>query len=252
MLKLFNEYLYCYGFYRLGPLGFLCTKEHQIPGNAGAKDVVLALRWVRDNIVAFKGNPAKVVVAGQSFGAAIVEALMLSPMTQGLYHGVILQSGTVLSPWAFNDDAEERASKLAELFSDDDVETLVHVKVGDLVQKSNELNVPYFPFGMCVEQGFRNEECLLPRTPYDLLSSQIVNSVPMIIGYNSDEAYIFAANIKEAKVTSTISKDVTFLLPEELKFLNKRDKTQVMRQIKEMYFNSNVSMASLLAYHRYA
>ncbi|CAH1637981.1 unnamed protein product [Spodoptera littoralis] len=90
--------------HRLGPSGFLCLRDENIPGNAGVKDAVLALRWVRDNIVAFKGNPAKVVVAGQSFGAAMVEAVLLSNMASGLYHGAILQSGSALCPWSFNFD----------------------------------------------------------------------------------------------------------------------------------------------------
>lgn len=239
--------------FRLAPLGFLCTKEENIPGNAGAKDVVQALTWVRDNIVAFRGNPANVVVGGQSFGAAIVEALTLSPMTESLYQGVILQSGTVLSPWAFNYDAEDRALELAKsLGGEDVVSTLLNVETGDIVAKSNALDVPYFPFAMCIEKDFIDEECLLCKPPIELLTNQIVNSVPMIIGYNSDEAYIFSSNIKEAKVIKKMSNDPAFLLPEELKFHNDKEMDLVARQIMEMYLNTSISMSTVLAYHRYA
>lgn len=56
--------------YRLGVLGFLNTGTEEAPGNAGLKDQILALRWVRDNIKAFGGDPENITIAGQSAGAA--------------------------------------------------------------------------------------------------------------------------------------------------------------------------------------
>ncbi|XP_049877839.1 uncharacterized protein LOC126375040 [Pectinophora gossypiella] len=238
-------------YHRLGPVGFLCLNEDAVPGNAGAKDVVLALRWVRDNIVAFRGNPAKVVVAGQGFGAAIVEALLLSPMAQGLFHGAIMQSGTVLSPWYFNYDAEDRANVLGNMFSENDdiTSALLNADIADLVANAEKLVKPYFPFGMCVERVFNKDERLLSELPIDLLSSKKAFSVPLIIGYNSDEAYIFASNLKAARVLRRILRDMTFLLPEELK-INKRESFQVARKLGDVYFKNNLTMASVLAYHR--
>lgn len=224
-----------------------------MPGNAGAKDVVLALRWIRDNIIAFRGNPARVIVAGQGFGAAIVEALTLSPMAQGLFNGVILQSGTVLSPSAFNYDAEERAELLKNTISykEDVISALICENIVDLAAKSEKIDVPYFPFGLCIEKYFKKDERFLTETPFYLLGAKKVNSVPMIIGYNTDEAYIFASNIRAARALRRMSKNIVFVIPEELKFLNEREIAQVVRQVKEMYFTKNVTMATILAYHRY-
>lgn len=238
---------------RLGPSGFLCLNEESLPGNAGAKDVVLALRWIRDNIVAFRGNPASIVVAGQGFGAAMVEALTLSPMAQGLFSGAILQSGTVLSPSGFNYDAEERAGLLFEQisFKGERLSTLISENIENLAAKSEKLDIPYFPFGMCVEKNFKKDERLLTEDPFRLLAEKKVNSVPMIIGYNADEAYIFASNIRAHRVLRRITKNVGFLIPDELKFLNKRQIAQVARQLKETYFSNNITMATVLAYHRY-
>lgn len=237
----------------MGPSGFLCLNEQSVPGNVGAKDAVLALRWIRDNIVAFRGNPASIVVAGQGFGAAIVEALTLSPMAQGLFNGAILQSGTVLSPSVFNYDAKERAKLLAEQISYKGLllSTLVKENTANLAAESEKLDVPYFPFGMCVEKNFKKDERLLTDAPFQLLAEKKVNSVPMIIGYNNDEAYIFASNIKAARVLRRMIKNINFLLPDELKFLNEREIAQVARQVKETYFNDNITMATVLAYHRY-
>lgn len=225
-------------------------KDDKIPGNAAVKDVVLALRWVQDNIVAFRGNPAKVVLAGQSLGAAIIEAITLSPMAVGLYHGVILQSGTVLAPWAFNYDAQERATMLGKMLSKHDSSTsaLLDAKSQELVENSNKLAVPYFPFGICIETPLKREERLLSEAPIDLLNTKRVGKVPMIIGFNSDEAYIFASVLSEARVSK---KQISHLLPQELKFLNDREMNQITRQIEDTYFKNDMSMRSMLSYHRY-
>lgn len=237
--------------FRIGPSGFICLKEEQTPGNAAVKDVVLALRWVRDNIVAFHGNPSRVVLAGQSLGAAMVEAITLSTMGDGLYHGVISQSGSVLSPWAFNYDAKERAIKLFDMFPDTDNMTnlFLSTELEELTAQSNKLNVPYFPLGLCIEAVFKHEETLLREAPYAILSSRKIARVPIIIGYNTNEAYVFSSMLVDAKVTKSTSGDISFLLPEELKFLNDREMKQASRQVKDMYF-SNMSISSLLAYHR--
>ena len=233
-------------------MGFLCSGDEEIPGNAGVKDVVLALRWVSDNIVAFRGNSAKVVIAGQSFGAAMVEAVILSSMANGLYHGAILQSGSALCPWSFNYDAEERAKSLAAMTDIDDglVTSLLDARIEDLVAQANKLDVPYFPFGMCAENPSKKEERFLFEAPYDLLSSKKGNSVPMIIGYNDNEAYVFVSILREANVLRRMSKGASFLVPDDLRFLNERERKQTGRLIEDMYFKKNATMSSVLAYHR--
>jgi para-nitrobenzyl esterase len=87
--------------YRLTIFGFLAhpelTKEspHHASGNYGLMDQIAALRWVHDNITRFGGDPAKVTVFGQSAGAVDANVLMASPLTKGLIHRVIAESGTV-------------------------------------------------------------------------------------------------------------------------------------------------------------
>jgi para-nitrobenzyl esterase len=91
--------------YRLGPLGYA-----RIPGvaegNMGILDVVAALRWVRDNIAAFGGDPGRVTVAGQSGGAVTAVALLTSPAAEGLFHRVFAQSGPLGIPMPIPDEAE--------------------------------------------------------------------------------------------------------------------------------------------------
>jgi len=86
--------------YRLGPFGFLAhpslTAREGSSGNYALWDQLAALKWVRKNIAAFGGDPENVTLAGQSAGSYCVGALMTSPLAEGLFHRVILQSGSVL------------------------------------------------------------------------------------------------------------------------------------------------------------
>jgi carboxylesterase type B len=81
-------------------LGFLSTEDDVIPGNYGMKDQVLALQWVQENIDKFGGDPGKVTIFGGSSGGASTGYHMLSPMSKGLFHKAILQSGTPLCRWS--------------------------------------------------------------------------------------------------------------------------------------------------------
>jgi para-nitrobenzyl esterase len=82
--------------YRLGIEGFLHLDD--APDNRGVLDWIAALRWVRDNIAAFGGDPAKVTVAGQSAGGGAVQTLYATPSAHGLFRAAISVSGAVMSP----------------------------------------------------------------------------------------------------------------------------------------------------------
>ena len=83
--------------YRLGPLGFVCLPELKaeagFTGNYGLFDQLTAMRWIRDNIAAFGGDPENVTIMGQSAGAMSVQQHCLSPLTDGLFHRAVMSSG---------------------------------------------------------------------------------------------------------------------------------------------------------------
>nr|XP_054755646.1 cholinesterase 1-like [Lytechinus pictus] len=87
--------------YRLGVFGFLTTGDNVVPGNMGMKDQILALKWIQENIRAFGGDPERVTIAGQSAGGASVSLHMLSPLSEGLFHHAIMQSGNAICPFAW-------------------------------------------------------------------------------------------------------------------------------------------------------
>lgn len=76
----------CWRYCKLGCtslLGFLNTQDKSAPGNAGMKDQVMALKWVKDNIHFFGGCPNRVTIFGASSGGASAQYHMLSPMSEG-------------------------------------------------------------------------------------------------------------------------------------------------------------------------
>ena len=83
--------------YRVGMLGYMAHPELTAEqgghsGNYGYLDQNAALKWVRDNIAAFGGDPGKVVITGQSFGAGAVAAQITSPLSKGLFRGAMMTS----------------------------------------------------------------------------------------------------------------------------------------------------------------
>jgi len=84
--------------YRIGIFGFLYADEIEMPGNYGLYDQVLALKWIKDNIKSFGGNPNNIVIFGESAGGQSVGYHIISPLSEGLFSRAILQSGNAILP----------------------------------------------------------------------------------------------------------------------------------------------------------
>ena len=72
--------------------------EHGVSGNYGLLDQIFALEWVKRNIDAFGGDPENITIAGQSAGAMSIQALLTTPLTQGMVSKAIMQSGGGFTP----------------------------------------------------------------------------------------------------------------------------------------------------------
>ena len=83
--------------YRLGPMGFVCLPELKeeagFTGNYGLYDQLTAIRWVKDNIAAFGGDPENITIMGQSAGAMSVQQHCLCPLSDGLFQKAVMSSG---------------------------------------------------------------------------------------------------------------------------------------------------------------
>ena len=184
--------------YRLGALGFLdlsCfnTARRRFDSNVGLRDVLAALRWVRDNIAAFGGDPARVTLFGESAGAGIVTTLLATPAAEGLFAGAIAQSSPATSVYDRARARHVAVSVLDKLgIHQSDAERLREVPTAALVDASDNV------FN---EVPARNPGRLafVPIVDGDLLDDYPVKTVqegrslpvPLIIGTNKHEAALF-------------------------------------------------------------
>uniref|UniRef100_A0A8C0W5Z9 Carboxylic ester hydrolase n=1 Tax=Castor canadensis TaxID=51338 RepID=A0A8C0W5Z9_CASCN len=169
--------------YRLGVLGFFSTGDQHATGNWGYLDQVAALRWVQQNIDHFGGNPDRVTIFGQSAGGTSVSSHVVSPMSQGLFHGAIMESGVALLPDLTSSSSEMVYTMVANLSACEQVdsEALVDCLRGKSEEEILAINKPFKTIPGLVDGAF------LPRHPQELLASADFRPVPSIIGVNNDE-----------------------------------------------------------------
>jgi para-nitrobenzyl esterase len=126
--------------YRLGALGFLFLPEVSA-GNLGLLDQIAALRFVRDNIAVFGGDPNNITVVGQSAGAASIAILMTMPQADGLFRRAILQSAPFGRISRTRDDAHQIGRRFVEVLGlkPDQAIKLKSTPVPDLIAAQGEL-----------------------------------------------------------------------------------------------------------------
>ncbi|KAM5125565.1 fatty acyl-CoA hydrolase precursor, medium chain-like, partial [Mantella aurantiaca] len=171
--------------YRLGMLGFLRSEDGRVSGNFGFLDQVAALRWVRDNIGDFGGDPGSVTIFGDSAGAVSVAALVLSPLARGLFHRAIAQSGSAIIPLLLtckSDNLTTIQNSVAQASSCDPsslLECLREKSEDEIKAVADSLGHRMFP-------GVVDGE-FLPRCAEEMLSRKEVAPVPFMMGVTNHE-----------------------------------------------------------------
>lgn len=183
--------------YRLGALGFLhladLGSQWARSTNLALQDQMAALRWVRDNIAAFGGDPANITVAGQSAGAFSIGALLAAPAAIGLFHKAILQSGStsrIFDRATATTVAEDLITAL-RLDGPEDLltidcqqilDTQSAVVTGDIGQR----NLPGGRSWGAVLDG-----TVLPVAPQQAVAAGAAAGIPLLVGATRDEARVF-------------------------------------------------------------
>jgi para-nitrobenzyl esterase len=185
--------------YRVGAFGFLAhpalsaESPHGASGNYGLLDAIAALRWVRENVAAFGGDPARITAFGESAGAALVALLMTSPLAAGAFDRAILQSPGSFRPLCTLAEAEAAGaiagSSLADLRALAPAAVLaLNGKIGPAV-RGLTIGRPLRP----IVDGWSIVE-----DEARAFRSGTVAAVPAIVGTNADEGRYFAAGIPVA------------------------------------------------------
>jgi len=186
--------------YRLGSLGFLNlldATEGQIAstGSEGIADQILALKWVKENIASFGGDPENVTIFGESAGGMSVAALLAIPSARGLFHKAIVQSGSAHIGYDRERSAKVAHTLLSQLgIATTDAENLralphqalIDAQVALFADKDTHHlgDVPFQP---------TIDETLIPMRPIDAIAAGSANGIPLIAGTTKEEWKLFSA-----------------------------------------------------------
>ena len=175
-----NHRLNAFGFLYLA--GITNDPAYADSGNVGMLDLVLALRWVKDNIAEFGGDPNRVTIFGQSGGGAKCATLMAMPPAHGLFHRVMTMSGQQVTAAPESIATARSRDFLAKLglsqVSGDKLQSALDGMPLEQLQEAARVSSAWLP----VVDGRS-----LPRDPFSPDAPPISNDVPMILGNTHDE-----------------------------------------------------------------
>lgn len=178
--------------YRLGIFGFFShpgltaeSPEHA-SGNYGLLDAIAALKWVRENISAFGGDPKNVTIFGESAGSFAVSSLMASPLGKGLFEHAIGESGGAfggpMGGYPTLATAEDKDADFARIhLHADDLAALRALPASQLLQAATEAGRTGPSFWPDIDGYF------LPQSPAAIFAAGKQNDVPLLAGWNHDE-----------------------------------------------------------------
>ncbi|XP_042875117.1 acetylcholinesterase-like isoform X1 [Penaeus japonicus] len=184
--------------YRLGPFGFLSTGDGWSRGNWGLLDQRMALLWVRRHASAFGGHKDKILLVGNSAGAASVILHLVSPLSQDLFSRAAALSGCALAPWSLQSRplhfAQQLAaglecpvspsSELVDCLRRQEAQEINQIYAKDYIQDGL-----WLAFAPVVEGDF--EGAFLPRSPRTLLEEGSLPPIPLIMTLTKDEVSIW-------------------------------------------------------------
>ena len=199
--------------YRLGPFGWFTlpafrdgASPEDASGNFGTLDLIQGLRWIRESITAFGGDPERVTVTGESAGGIDVLSLLISPPAHGLFHAAMSESGAALTRSKAEGDAaaqsvlerllvkdgkartREEAAGVAAAMSPAAVRAYLRSKTDRQILSMYRV----FGLGMIEFPAIFRDGAVILSNGYDALSTgEYPNKAPIILGSNADELKLF-------------------------------------------------------------
>ncbi|KAG5667419.1 hypothetical protein PVAND_015400 [Polypedilum vanderplanki] len=240
--------------YRLGPLGFLSTGDENISGNFGLKDQAMAIKWVKDNIYAFGGDPNNIALMGQSAGAASVHLHMMSPWSCRNFHKAIILSGNGIAPYAYVlKDPFQQARKYAiasgmkltsEMTKQDLANYLRNVDTKTLLDATDSFKI--WSIDPLVISRPVVEDCskvhgFLCEDPVKMWRNGIHSHIPLITGYMDGDGGVRSLQYFEnQELLEELNNNLDGLMPKLLEIvdpLSENVTTNRWKQVKDRYFN---------------
>ncbi len=182
--------------YRLGALGWLDFSAFgsEFERNLGLKDILLALRWVQENISGFGGDPHQVTIFGQSAGGGCVTTLMTLPQAKGLFHQAIAESSPATSVYL-----PERAQLVSKAYLDllgvsnedaaEKLRTLPAEQLASVTMKLLDYAARTWPGTVAFAPLVDGD--LITEHPIDVFRAGNEHQIPLLLGTTKDEASFF-------------------------------------------------------------
>ncbi|XP_050340071.1 esterase B1 [Bactrocera neohumeralis] len=213
--------------YRLGALGFLSFPEPelQVPGNAGLKDIVMALQWIKKNCQYFNGDPDNITLIGHSSGSYAAQMLMYVPQCENLFHKVILMSGMQMHLRRIPQLEYRFAKHLGYKGKENNHDILAYLSALPAERLCNlqiwtpeELKqCPPFVFSPTLENESA-PDAILTKDLLDMYANKQswCHSMPLVLGGNSFEGLLhYNYFTKKPELYETLRKHPEYLLPYE-------------------------------------
>jgi para-nitrobenzyl esterase len=185
--------------YRVGAFGFLAHPELSLEsgkgsGTYGLQDMIAALRWVKDNVARFGGDPSRVTIFGESAGGIAVSMLAASPPAKGLFHRAISQSGGSFAPPRTGTEAGQNVPTLAAAESTGK-SFIESVGAGSINEArslgAEQIQKAVGPMGGIGRFWAVADGHVVPGDQYERYQAGQFNDTPVLIGTNSDEGAMF-------------------------------------------------------------
>ena len=190
--------------YRLGRFGFFAHPEltdenpNKVSGNQGLRDQIASLKWVRDNIERFGGDPDNVTIFGESAGSLSMSLLQASPLAKGLFHKVIGESGGAFQPMTYRDQVKSyspmHSEAIGEKFGRALNEEGEDISLEEMRGHSQEELMTAFnsdPIFSDYNHLAIVDGEVIPEEVATIFGKGLQADVPVMIGSNSDEGTAF-------------------------------------------------------------
>ncbi|KAK7590733.1 hypothetical protein V9T40_002346 [Parthenolecanium corni] len=229
--------------YRVHALGFLDMGTKNCTGNCGLRDQMQAMKWVKENIKQFGGDPENITIFGESAGATSVYLQVLSPMSKGLFNKAIIQSDFGNTYYGSKRNLPKLGFKLGEKlgFNEKDPEKLVEflkkqpadeickqamAVLADISKDTINLNDTFGPSPEIIK-----ENAFLPDTYQNLRKNAA--PIPLIVGFNNKEGRIMCRRLN---LIETLRNDFTSVILNPAQY-NSQQLKDMSDKIKKYYLD---------------
>ena len=233
--------------YRLGLFGFLSTEDSIYPGNYGLWDQLEAIKWTRNYIGSFGGDPRKITIFGESAGAYSVGLLSILPRSKGLFQRVICESGVGLSPHAITHGMRDRSIKAMHIMgclngsniTNKIIQCMENANGNMVLTASNKVDKSRDPLDFYITYGPVIDGDLIPADPNLMLqnsssaSRHVLNSLDILLGHNSADGglmlrtlnvlqHVYNYSISNGVPTDALCKSIVPMVTKQYFSSNKR------------------------------